>query len=76
MPYVPFTWKDRTVQYPRRYTKTDIDSDTVELVPEPGTITEAGTALTSLRMNAIEQGINQATLDIETALYIRLLGGY
>jgi hypothetical protein len=57
MAYAKQTWIDRVVQYARRYTKTDIDTDTVELVPEPGTITQAGTAITASRMNNIENEI-------------------
>lgn len=57
MAYTKQTWVDRVVQYARRYTKTDIDSNTVELVPEPGTVTAEGTAITASRMNNAENEI-------------------
>jgi hypothetical protein len=64
MAYTKNTWYDRNVEYPNRYTKTDIDGDTIELAPEPGTVTNAGTNITAARMNNIETGIDDAHSDI------------
>jgi hypothetical protein len=65
MAYTKNTWYDRNVQYPSRYTKTDIDSDTVELTPEPGTVTNAGTSITAAKMNNLETGVDDAHTSIE-----------
>lgn len=60
MGYSKTTWTDRNVQYPNRYTKTDIDTDTVEFTAEPGTVTEAGTKVTAARMNNIETAVESS----------------
>jgi hypothetical protein len=63
---------DRVVEYPRRasITKTGggaiSSGDTITIIPEPGTITEAGTPVNALNLNAIGQGIKrlQAVLSL------------
>jgi hypothetical protein len=57
--YTKTTWKDRSVQYPNRY--TDESSNVKTFTPSPGTVTEAGTTVTAQRMNNIEDGIANAT---------------
>jgi archaellum component FlaG (FlaF/FlaG flagellin family) len=44
---------DRSVQYPDRYTITEIDANTVELVAEPGTVVQLGTPINATNLNAI-----------------------
>lgn len=65
MAYTKTTWVDRNVQYPKRYTVTTIDADTIELDREPGTVTQAGTILNATKLNNIETGIE--TLDAQMA---------
>lgn len=60
MAYTKTEWKDRIVQFPRRFSKSLETSDSVTLTPDPGTITELGTLFSAENMNHIEDGIFQA----------------
>lgn len=63
MAYTKTEWKDRIVQYARRFTKSGETSTEVTLTPSPGTVTEAGTAIAADKLNKIEQGIADAHAD-------------
>lgn len=63
MPYLKTEWKDRVVQYPRRY--KDQNNNQLTLTPDEGTVTEAGTTVNAARLNNIEQGIS----DIEVLAF-------
>jgi hypothetical protein len=60
MAYTKTTWADKNVQFPNRFTKTGESAGGVTLVPDPGTVTQAGTALSASNMNKIEDGIAAA----------------
>lgn len=60
MAYVKQTWVDRLVQFAHRYTKTDVDSSTVDLIAAPGTVTKAGTPVDAEHLNHMEEGIYDA----------------
>ena len=49
-------WKNRLVEYPRRYKETEQDGSILH-TPDPGIVAEAGTPLNAQNMNRIEQGI-------------------
>ena len=51
-------WKDRLVQYPKRYTLTLVTGSTYDIDAAPGTVTEAGTYVTAARMNEIQDTID------------------
>lgn len=60
MAYAPIGWKDRRVQYPRRYTETyDADGKRTD-TPSPGEVREVGTSQSSTNFNRMESGIQQA----------------
>ncbi|WP_425447721.1 hypothetical protein [Dethiothermospora halolimnae] len=48
---------DDIVQYPNRYVVTDNGDGTKTITPSPGIVTQAGTAITSTRMNAIQNEV-------------------
>ncbi len=52
-------WKDRIVQYPRRYQLVEVDAvnKIYDLVVVTGTVTEEGTPVNAVNMNAIEDAI-------------------
>lgn len=60
------TVTDRDVQYPNRFTKLDVDEDTVDLVPTPGTGTP-GTILDAALFAQIETYIDEVTVATPTA---------
>ena len=55
MAYIKTVYVDRNVEFPRRY--LDELSNQKTFTPDPGIVTEAGTDLTAIRLNNIEQGI-------------------
>lgn len=55
--YTKTTWKDRVVEFARRFTKTNETATSVTLTADPGVVTEAGTPVNAALMNKIEQGI-------------------
>lgn len=61
MAYQKTNWKDRAVERPRTYRMQQNPDGTVTLIPEPGTVYEAGTPVNAPNMNKIEQGIVDAT---------------
>lgn len=62
MSYNMTTWQDRVVEFPNRYTKTGETASQVTLALNPGTVTQAGTAVNASNLNKIEQGIFDAQL--------------
>ncbi len=50
-------WQDRIVQHPKRFKIIDNGDGTVNIEPQPGTITQAGTPITSGLLNGIEADI-------------------
>jgi hypothetical protein len=48
-------WKDRLVEFPKRYTLTLVTGSTYDIEAAPGTVTEAGTYVTAERMNKIQE---------------------
>ena len=60
MTYSKTTWQDRAVSTPNKYTKSGETSTEVTLVPQPGTVTQAGTPINAANLNKIEQGIFDA----------------
>lgn len=71
MAYTKTTWVDRSVQYPSRFTRTN-DGTYDTLTPAPGTITNAGTPITSTALNNMEDGIgnNDSRLSTVEGQYI------
>jgi hypothetical protein len=67
--YSQTTWRDRSVQFPNRYTKSAESSTSVTLTANPGTVTQIGTPLSSNNMNNIEEGIFNANL-------LAVMGGF
>lgn len=67
MAYTKTTWVDRIVQFANRYTKSNETVNSVDLVANPGTVTQAGTPLSAGNLNKIEQGIADAHDLIATA---------
>ncbi|NLY44812.1 MAG: hypothetical protein GX053_02310 [Tissierella sp.] len=57
MAYERTVWKNREVEYPRRYIITDNGDGTVTIEPSPGNIIEPGTPIIAANMNNIEEGI-------------------
>lgn len=57
MAYERTVWKNREVEYPRRYIIIDNGDGTVTLEPSPGNIIEPGTPIIAANMNNIEEGI-------------------
>lgn len=66
MAYIKTTWKDRVVEYVRRYIKSGETSSEVTLFPSPGTITEEGTPITAFNLNKMETGISDAHTWLQT----------
>ena len=62
MSYVTTTWQDRIVEFPNRYTKTNETTNEVTLALNPGSVTQAGTAVNAGNLNNMEQGIFNAQL--------------
>ena len=60
--FVTTTWTNRQVQFPSRFTKSGETATTVTLTASPGTVTQAGTPISALNMNRIEQGVFDAQL--------------
>ena len=60
MAYTKQTWLDRVGTFLNRFTKSNETLSSVELVNNPGTITQAGTAFSASRMNYMESGIENA----------------
>jgi hypothetical protein len=55
-------WNDRLVEFPNRFAKSNEDENVVTLTPDPGTITELGTAISAIKLNRIDQGVFDAQL--------------
>jgi len=57
MAYQKTQWKDRIVEFLRRFKMTTNQDGTITLTPHPGQIVEEGTMVTAEAMNKIEDGI-------------------
>lgn len=75
MAYTKTTWVDRLVQFPNRYAKSGESTGQVTLVADPGTVTQAGTALSAVNMNNIESGIQKAAIFGTIYAYKNVPGG-
>lgn len=53
-------WKDRIVQYVRRFTQQNNADGTITLIPAPGTVTQEGTPVNAAMLNAMEADIVKA----------------
>ncbi len=60
MPYTPTDWKSRIVEFPNRFKLTDLGYGLVNLVPDPGVVTEFGTLVDQENMNKLENGMSEA----------------
>lgn len=60
MAYTRTTWADRLVQFPNRFSKSNETTTSVTLSADPGTVTNAGTALSATNLNKMEDGIELA----------------
>lgn len=58
--YLKTIWQDRAVQYPNRYDKSGETSSSVTLVPNAGTVTQAGTPINASKLNNLENGVAAA----------------
>ena len=57
---IEIEFKDRIVEFPRRYAVTDNGDGTKTLTPFPGEITEEGTPVNAANLNKLKDGIFQA----------------
>lgn len=58
----PINWKDRQVQYPRRYTEAyDADGKRTD-TPSPGEVQEPGTQISATNLNQMDFGIQDAKI--------------
>ena len=64
MSYTKTTWSRRIVQYPTRYTVTDLGGGQMIIEPDQGTVTQAGTAFTEDAMNNLETQYDEAVADL------------
>lgn len=55
--YTRINFKNRVVQRPRTYTKTENQDGSATLTPSPGTVEEAGTPLSAANMNKLDKGV-------------------
>lgn len=84
MAYTKTVWKDRVVEKPRNYTKTDNADGTITLTPSPGVVTEAGTPIIAASLNNMDQGIfdahtqlaDKASKTVENPIYPTLLNAW
>lgn len=65
MSYVKTVWKDRDVEKPRTYTAEENGDGSLTFTPAPGEVTEAGTPLSAVNLNHLENGIADATALLE-----------
>lgn len=55
------TWKDRVVEFPRRF--KDQHGNILELTPFPGTVLEAGTPVNAANLNGLEEDLESHKAD-------------
>lgn len=72
MAYSKTNWVDRSVQYPNRFTQA-VNGSLVTLTPSPGTISQAGTALTAAYLNKMETQYDEAMKDVAASYAKRLI---
>ena len=65
MAYIKKIWKNRIVEYPKRYTQSIVGDNLVILTPSPGTVTQEPTPLNAENLNHMEQGIADAHEGLE-----------
>ena len=59
-PYVPTNWQKRIIEFPDRYTLTDLGGGLFTIAPSPGTVIQAGTPLTEDALNNLETQYDEA----------------
>lgn len=69
MAYTKTDWKNRQVQYPRRYALEDKGGGISELTPTPGEVYEPGVPANAENLNKMERGIFEAHENIETHVH-------
>jgi hypothetical protein len=67
MAYNKRTWTDRTVERPLTYILQDNGDGTHTLIPSEGSIIQTGTPITAANMNAIENGLSDASASVDDA---------
>jgi|SanBayMetagenome_1026888.scaffolds.fasta_scaffold27195_3 hypothetical protein len=60
--YETTNWTNRTVEFPNRFIKSGESGTDVTLTPNPGTITNVGTPISSTNLNKLERGVFDAQL--------------
>jgi hypothetical protein len=65
MAYTKIDWKDKAVEYPRRYNLIEEADGKVTLIPAPGEVTQEATPLNAENLNHMEQGIADAHEGLE-----------
>lgn len=68
MAYTKQEWKNRQVERPNTYTRTENGDGSVTLHPAPGTVMIEGTPLSAQRMNHMEDGIEAAEIHAGEAM--------
>lgn len=71
MAYSKTTWKDRDVQFPNRFIKTENGDGTITLAMSTGSVTEEGTPVNAANLNNIEDGI----VSVTDATFFKEVGG-
>ena len=56
----PIFWKDRAVEYPKRYEETDLGNGFVQLDKAPGTVKEPGTPQNATNLGNMDFGTFEA----------------
>ena len=60
---LPRDIKDRVIQYPQRYTLTEISAGVYDLIPVTGTVTEVGTFMNRAYLKPIEDELGYIAQD-------------
>lgn len=60
MAYARKQWQDHVVEFPNRYTETNLGNNMVNEVPAPGEIIQQGTPQSAANFNNMEEGIVEA----------------
>lgn len=63
-------WKDRAVQFPRRFREVPAEDGTVDHINEPGAVIEEGTPYCAETMQNMEQGILAGNMSAALALQL------
>lgn len=72
--YNPVFWKDRVVEFPRRFSVTNLGNGLQDCVPAPGEIIERGTQQSSTNFGNMDFGVMEVALMAAfTAMNLRLV---